>query len=273
MMMWNKSVGDVVAEVKMMASVSKYLWIVEGPADDRFFRSRIKSEVSLVVAGGKRNVVGALRGLSSYPINSSVLGIVDSDIDWLMPIPNRPANLVSTDPRDVEGLLLRSSALSKVLAEFGDSAKISAFEAAQGVTVGEYVRDISIYFGKVRAANDLGQQVKLSKVKPQACIKKGRWEYDYRAFDDIVINMGVAASRADLAAQIAALPANSPWHYVRGHDAVNILTGGLLTVIGSGGGVDESKVSSVLRAGLETHEYEQTDLYAQLNSWCHSKGI
>lgn len=265
---WNRDVGNIIAEIKMMmADFSGYFWIVEGPSDQRFFNSRAKEDIALIVAGGKRNVINAVQRLESDPAPAKVLGIVDADIDWLMPLQNRPTNIVSTDPRDLEGILLRSSAFVKVLAEYADSKKVAAFEQRTGKPVIKHIHDTATFFGKIRAVGDLYGRASLKKFKPQGSLVKGTWSYDTELALNIAVGYGVSDSVANLKHEISTLPNADDWCYVRGHDAVNIFTAGLLSEIGRGASVDDARVDSLLRAGIEEHEYQASTLYNSLNNW------
>lgn len=265
---WDKSVGVLVAEIKMMeASHKGFYWLVEGPSDIRFFSTRKKGNVELVVGGGKRNVVGAILALAADPVNNRILGIVDADIDWLLPGYVRPDNVITTDPRDLEGVLLRSSAYFKVLAEFADSAKVRTFETKNQCTVREYVRNISMFFGRVRAVNDLNNSVSLRKYKPQSFMRQGDWSYDFEAALNVAVAKGVCSTVEMLKQKMEALPDVDVWNYVRGHDAVNIFAGGLIAELGRGGKVDSDRVELVLRSGIDEAEYIRTKLHGMIDAW------
>ncbi|WP_296217099.1 DUF4435 domain-containing protein [Pseudomonas sp. UBA2684] len=265
---WNKSVGDLIAEIKMMQTDFKgFFWLVEGPSDIRFFECRRYKGVALVAAGGKANVIETVAALRQDPVNSKLIGVVDADVDWLKPIENRPPNILSTDPRDLEGLLLRSRALDKLLSEYATPQKIDTFEAKIGNTVREYIRSISEKFGKIRAANLLHNDVSLKCLKPQNFIISNRWAYDLERVYEFCVSRGVASTAEELKTLVAGLPSTDPWNYVRGHDAVGILTGGLMTELGRGGRIDNSRVESALRIGMEDEEYKLSSISQQLSNW------
>lgn len=265
---WDKSIGVVVAEIKMMDASSKGLyWLVEGPSDIRFFSSRVTSDIQLVVGGGKRNVIGAIAALSTDPVNNRILGIVDSDIDWLMPEYVSRENIIATDPRDLEGLLLRSSAYNKVLAEFADAQKVQRFETLNGCSVLEYVAGVARCFGQIRAVNDLNTSVSLKKFKPQSFMDKVGWKYRIDEAFQVAVDKGVCSSVDELQQKIQKLPDVDIWNYVRGHDAVNIFVGGLLSELGRGGKIDGERLGLVLRSGIDEAEYTSTKLYQSIIAW------
>lgn len=265
---WNKSVGDLIAEIKMMQTDFKgFFWLVEGPSDIRFFECRRYKGVALVAAGGKKNVIETVTALTQDPVSSKLVGVVDADVDWLKPIENRPSNILSTDPRDLEGLLIRSRSLDKLLSEYAAPQKIENFEAKTKKTVREYVRDVSEKFGKIRAANLLHNDISLKCLKPQNFILPNKWDYDLDKVYEFCVSRGAAASTDELKALVAGLPCTDAWNYVRGHDAIGILTGGLMTEIGRGGRIDNSRVESALRIGIEDEEYKLSYISQQLNHW------
>ncbi len=265
---WNKDPGVIIAEIKMLEMDFQGLfWVVEGPSDIRFFQYRKFDDVELVVAGGKRNVINVVEKLQSDGVSKRLVGIVDADIDWLLPMQVRPSNIISTDPRDLEGILLRSKSLSKVLSEYGDKKKIEDFEGRNKKSVREYVRSLSEVFGKIRAANILHKDVPLRCLKPQNFISDAAWRYDFEEVMDFCVSRGVASSVEELKRLVAALPATHPWNYVRGHDAVSILVGGLMKEIGASSKIDNSRVESALRLGIEDEEYRQSKIYADLSAW------
>ena len=274
MNIWNRSVGDIVAEIKMMEADSKsFYWLLEGPSDIRFFTTRTPDRIKLIASGGKRNVVGAITALINDQLNSKILGVVDADYDWLVSPEQRPQNIVTTDPRDLEGVLLRSGAFNKVVAEYACAEKIASFKSEVGVGLLEYIHDVALFFGKIRAVNDLGLRVNLKGFLPQRFVNLQLWSYDYEAVLAEAIRVGVASTLEELLSRMDDLPSVGTWHYVRGHDAVNIFTGGLMSRIGSNGNINCADVASMLRIGIEDVEYERTELYQSLSHWIVSKGL
>lgn len=268
---WDKNPGILISEIKMMeASAKNYYWLIEGPSDLRFFTPRRPDNIQLIISGGKRNVIDTINKLSNDTIIKKLLGIVDADIDWLLEEPERHPNIITTDPRDIEGLLIRSSAYKKVLAEFADPAKIRAFEFSKNCDIKDYIKTTASFFGKIRAVNDLTNKVSLKKFKPQSFMRKDEWKYDLDSAIHSAVNKGVSASSEELYERIKKLPTADCWHYVRGHDAINIFTGGLVTEIGRGGHVDASRIESVLRAGIDEAEYKETKLFKELSTWVNT---
>lgn len=274
MNVWNRSVGDIVAEIKMMEADSRgFYWLLEGPSDIRFFSPRKHESVKLIASGGKRNVVGAVTALANDKLNSKVLGVVDADYDWLVSSKDRPPNIVTSDPRDLEGVLLRSGAFNKVVMEYACPDKIKTFRSENGIGLLQYIHDVALFFGRIRAVNDLGPRVNLKGFLPQRFVDIQRWTYDFEAVLAEAVRVGVSSSVEELLAYIDELPAVDSWHYVRGHDAVNVFTGGLMRRVGNNGNITSADVESMLRIGIEEYEYKRTELYQSLSRWIVSKGL
>lgn len=271
---WSRTSGDIVAEIKMMEADAKgFYWLLEGPSDIRFFSHRKHSKIKLIESGGKRNVIGAITALANDSLSEKVLGVVNADYDWLFSNLNRPDNIVTTDPRDLEGVLLRSGAFHKVIAEYACPEKVESFQSDTGMRVLQHIHDVAVFFGRIRAVNDLGPRINMKGFLPQRFVDLKHWSYDFEAVLAEALRINVAASLEDLLLKMGELPVVDSWHYVRGHDAVNIFTGGLMRRIGKNGKVCSSDVETMLRVGIEDVEYRQTGLYQSLSMWIESKGL
>ena len=130
-----RTIGDVVSEILMSRTIfSGSLLVIEGDTDSKFFSRRIdKSHCQVIVAGGKFTVLGVVD--RAYHVGQyGVLGSVDDDFDSLDGLP-LPINIVRTDGRDLECLLLKSPALEIVTSELTDHVKLAAFETTEGVSL------------------------------------------------------------------------------------------------------------------------------------------
>lgn len=265
---WNRSVGEIISQIKMMETdYDGFYWLVEGPSDLRFFGSRKLSCVELIASGGKRNIAGVISALSEESVSTRILGIVDADYDWLFDAGEKSPNIITTDPRDLEGVLLRSGALEKVLSELSTVRKINEFEGRLGTDIRSYIHRCSDFFGRIRAVNDMGARVDLEALKPQRFMQRPTWEYNELDALSEAVRLGVSGSVDDLVQEMRSLPNNTLWCYVRGHDAVNILAGGLMSEIGQGNSVNLPVLQSLLRTGIEEHEYKGTKLFQSIDAW------
>jgi len=148
--------------------------ILEGEDDHRFWRPRVTPrECELIIGDGKPNVEGAILRLDTRNF-SGALGLVDDDFDRLQDRASPSPNLLATDAHDLECLLLRSEALERVLAEYGDPGKIRGFEDTHGGTV----RDALLARGLVhlRANTDnINPILPLGNILPQMNANQRKW--------------------------------------------------------------------------------------------------
>lgn len=103
--------------------------VVEGRDDRLFFEQFVDRQYCwVIVAEGKQNVgdvVGILEA-ASFP---GVAGVIDADLDHVEGITPPSANIIQLETVDLEALLIRSSALDRVLVELGSLDKIARFGA------------------------------------------------------------------------------------------------------------------------------------------------
>jgi hypothetical protein len=107
--------------------------LVEGSTDKLFYSNLVNEKqcrIVVTIAGSsrKKRAIEVLTVLekSDFP---GILAIVDADFDHLESIVYPNQNLFLTDTHDSETMMLRSSALERILAEHGSENKISALES------------------------------------------------------------------------------------------------------------------------------------------------
>jgi Protein of unknown function (DUF4435) len=262
-----KGPGEVVAEAIMTRmGFAGTLLIVEGPDDSRFFRARIDNDAcDLIIAGGKLAVVGGIDRLDAQHFRGA-LGVCDDDCASLDG--HRPAspNLIVTEWRDLDTLLVRSPALERVLAEYGDTDAIQKFEGTRG-SVRDNLTRLALPYGRLRwlsTREHLG--IDFEKLKPVRFINP---DWSLKA-DDL---MTVAADQLkvapkDLEARVTALPAVDPWLACQGHDLLAILALGL----GKGGALGSRNpgrdhIASMLRASLDSAHWVTSHLANEIRRW------
>ena len=138
----------IINEIKMTRRDAACV-VVEGPDDHRFWNSRKHTECELVHGEGKRNVLEAVRILNERGC-TGILGIVDDDYDELLGVTEPPDNIVVVRPHSLECLMCQTSALYKVLSEFGDASKIREYERAKGIDIRTALFARAAIFGRVR---------------------------------------------------------------------------------------------------------------------------
>lgn len=267
-----KDADTLAAEVQMHRKLHGGAFlIVEGANDVRFWMNRCHATCELVDGGGKGKVVGGVQELDGVSF-AGALGVVDEDHDGLLGITYGSRNVVATDAHDLECLLCRSSALDRVLAEFGSPEKIRDFEERTGSDVRTGLLDRTVVFGRVRWAVakfvlDPGDGSLLNFKK---FLPTNTWEVDeerlLEEFDGVARRNG----RAPLRGALAELDDADPWRVAQGHDMVGILRRGLQRVLGSiGSSVGDKQIAGVLRAGIPPDELLATGLCQEMRAWEH----
>ena len=270
MLKGNMAPGTLVAEIKMnrMSHDGSFL-IVEGKDDMRFWTSRRHTHTSckLVDGQGKRNVVEGIQRLEAASF-AGVLGIVDSDYDPLNGMGAESENLLTTDAHDLECLLCRSSALDKVLAEYGNRAKIAKFENETGVDVRTGLLERTLVFGRLRwAAVRCHPMIDLGELRAPRFVDEDTWSVSSE--ESICDTLIDSPDRAlALMQRINDLPEADPWYVVHGHDMLEILRIGLRHVLGempTSKGVKD--IGSGLRLAMSQEDLQETRLWMDMRTW------
>lgn len=271
---WSRTGPDIVSEIEMASTnwTGPFL-IVEGASDECFFSTRVPESVYIIEASGKRNVEAAFDILDSDASHAATLalGIVDEDYDWLTGHTINSPNIIKQDPRDLEGMLVRSNGLRAVLAEYGDRNAIRHFESTQGPVLDALLTRAE-FFGRVRMFNALNNKVCLKKFKPQRFCDVSNWSYDHLSALDVAVGMGVHHDAYDLGVQIGLIESPSMWHVARGHDLIDILVGGLIGVFGASGNVSTRDVERLLRQSMQAHEFHGSGVFLRVSAWQVAKG-
>ena len=263
-----KTPGTLVAEIKMgrMSHNGAFL-IVEGKDDIRFWTPRRHVGCELVDGEGKQNVVGGIQKLDATSF-TGVLGIVDSDYDTLNGISIESNNLLATDAHDLECLLCRSSALDKVLAEYGNRSKIKRFENETGTDVRTGLLERALVFGRLRwAAVRSHPVIDLGGFRVSQFVNEDTWTVDHKE----LLRTTSPESPDDalaLTRRIDELPKADPWYIARGHDMITILRIGLRRILGDiSAGVGVKEIGGVLRAAMTPDDLQATKLWMSMRTW------
>ena len=265
----HKDPGTIASEIKMMRMehAGAFL-VVEGVTDMRFWRPRKHAACELVDGEGKTNVVGSIRRLDVQHFGG-VLGVVDDDYDSLMGIDRGTGNVVVTEAHDLECLLCRSRALEAVLAEFGVPLKLRRFEDAQSVDVRTGLLERALIFGRLRWVAMRGDlSIDSTAIRVQRFVDIKTWQVDQAGLMGAVAARDSAVHEGLLAQCVARLPHTDPWRVVQGHDMIEILRRGLMSVLGDiPPSVGSQQISQVLRAGLHSEELRKTALWTDVRDW------
>ena len=266
----NKTPGTLVAEIEMnrMSHDGAFL-IVEGNDDVRFWTppSRRHADCELVDGEGKQNVIGGIQKLdaASFP---GVLGIVDSDYDTLIGISIESGNLLMTDAHDLECLLCRSSALDKVLAEYGNRSKIERFENEAGTDVRTGLLERALVFGRLRwAAVRSHPVIDLGGFRVPQFVDENTWIVTSEELLCATLP-GSHDDSLELKRRVDELPEADSWYVARGHDMVAILRIGLLHILGDIPiSVGVKKLGEVLQEAMTPDDLQATKLWTSMRAW------
>ena len=121
--------------------------VVEGSADVTVYGQRLpRQTVQAVPAGNRAEVLGAMKLLEDAGIGGC-LGVIDADFDLLEGRgPPRP-DVIPTDQRDLESMIIASPALERVLSGHGSDDRIPAYTQETGCSPRQSL---------LRAASEIG---------------------------------------------------------------------------------------------------------------------
>ena len=271
MLKGHKTPGTLVAEIKMsrMSHEGAFL-LVEGKDDIRFWTppSRRHADCELVDGEGKRNVIGGIQKLDATSF-VGVLGIVDSDYDPLINISIESDNLLLTDAHDLECLLCRSSALDKVLAEYGNRPKIERFENETGDDVRTGLLKRALVFGRLRwwTAVRSHPVIDLEGFRVPRFVDENTWTVTNEELLCATL-LGSPDDALELRRCIDNLPTADPWYVVHGHDMVEILRIGLRHTLGDiPASVGVKEIGRMLRAAMTPDDLQATKLWTDMRTW------
>jgi hypothetical protein len=248
--------------------------LVEGSSDKNFYGRFVDPlACKLVTASGKPSsklrVIEILSILETDNFQG-VLAIVDADFDHLEVSSHSFTNLIHTDTHDVETMLLNSSALDKVLTEFGSEQKIAKFR--QGVR--EALIEAGTPIGYLRWISQLyNLNLTFSSIKFSRFIDDQTLKIDELKLIEEVKNKSQAfeLESADLQQRLTTKKNDNhdPWQICCGHDLVEILSLGFNKVIGSAraSDVEPNNLERSLRLGYEEAYFHQTQIYQLLVRW------
>lgn len=246
--------------------------IVEGDIDMRVYRRFINEiQCMLIPAHGKDNAINALSILEKNNFNG-VLAIVDSDFWKLDSIQPNSSNLFITDTHDLEGMLLFSDALEKVLSEFGSTNKIKKLSKP--------VRNILL-----ECALPIGFFRWLSSPTKDNLFLKFR-ELSFENFVDkktLIVDIDILIKEVKANSQNSTLDENAikhkitllrnvgydPWQVCSGHDLIQILSIGLRNIFGNNKArtISAEVVDGILRIAYEYLHFCQTQLHNSIKYW------
>jgi hypothetical protein len=248
--------------------------LVEGSSDKIFYERFIgKAACEVVTVSGKPSsklrVIAVLDILEKSSFQG-ILAIVDADFDRLEASFHHSPNLLRTDTHDLETMLLNSSALDKVIAEFSSEEKITRF--GRDVRTALLEAGMSVGYLLWVSQGD-GLNLTFDGITFSKFIDEQTLQIDELRLIQEVKNKSQALSlkSEDLQQRLTSQKSSShdPWQVCCGHDLVEILSLGLRKAIGSSKATDVEPISLErnLRFAYEEAYFRKTQIYLGIRTW------
>lgn len=265
---------DIANEISMLASSGgDTILAVEGITDGRLYgKFSDGSHVKVVIGHSKSNVRKAVDECWNHRKITSIVGIVDADLDRIQGKKRTPP-IFQTDYRDLEIMMMSSPALDDVLNEYADGEALGAFTDEYG----------PVFDAVISACYPIGLLMHISeKHRLSLCFKnldfdnfvnKKTLQIDERKLIDNILNCTVnprinSKNLLELLSEEGSKEHN-PENYARGHDAVDILLIGLKYNFGSFNcsNIRCGELSGALRLAFSDLYFAGTNLYNETERW------
>jgi hypothetical protein len=263
--------ATIVAEVRMTRSLRKHcaILIVEGPSDSRFWKPLVSQRCEIIIAGGKGNLINAVR-LLSQDSWEGIVGVADADLDRIRATSKESDNLIYTDCHDLETTLLgRTSVLVEILHQYASAHQVRSFEDSEDATVREALLERSLAFGRLRwHALEQNPPLDMHWLKPSRYLTK-RWSIDWHELLKDAVESGLSRNPRQLEADLDELPQVDPWDVVQGHDMLKLLYEGLRHRLGRGQSrpLGLGDLDRALRSWVEQPELDELEMMEKLRAW------
>jgi|SRR5437660_10485123 len=266
--------GNAIAnEVRMKRTQHKGAFlVVEGVNDVRAMRAFVDSiACRVVIAYGKPNALTALAILKSNA--NGILGLLDADFSRVLGTVPQDPNILLTDAHDMDAQLFFSPSLDKVLAEFSDHEKATAFATGVGTDIRTRVAHAASVVGHLRLYS------------VQQLIGLNFEGLDYPAFlnntlgvdENVLLNNVIARTSKcpvqvqDLKNALAVVRSKTfpPDQLCSGHDLVSILHFGLVNLFGAYNSrhLTPHALAGALRIAYSREIFQTTTLYRDIREW------
>jgi hypothetical protein len=142
--------ASVVAEIEMLRILqNNAVLIVEGPSDERFLGNFIDGDTcEIVIAWGADNSLSALDIARGRRL-TGICCVLDRDYREFLCLMIDDPDVVFTDEHDIEMIMVRSPALTRVFAELGSRQKLREAER-KGIDLREFILEAVYVVGVLR---------------------------------------------------------------------------------------------------------------------------
>ena len=262
---------ELANEIRMTRSQFPGSFLVVEGRDDRLFMETfvVSSACSIKVAFGKENVCRVIQILDDCNFHGA-LGLIDSDFDRIDTTQRESMNLVMPPYHDLTTMLVCSTALDRVVREFGSDGKVERFEG----NVLDALLERALHIGYLRlysAIHDLS--LRFSGLNHAAWIERRTFTANIGRLIQTVIDHSQAHDLSSdlLLEAIAELRGEGydPYEICSGADLVEILSLGLQRVLGSNnsGQVDVRLVNAALRLAYSERDFWLSSLRKDIDEW------
>lgn len=265
---------DIANEISLlMSSVEDTVLVVEGVTDSRLYGKFVdRDHVKVVIGHSKDNVRKSVDECWSRRKLVSVVGIVDSDLDRPMGKKRTPP-IFQTDQRDLEMMMISSSALDDVLCEYSDQGALEDFERNYG-PVYDAVLSACYPIGLLMYISDKYRlSLSFRNLDFERFVDRRTLQTDIKNLVNEVISstMNINIGRSELLRRLGEemTDGRDPVDFARGHDAVEVLLIGLRYIFGSfnSKNLREGELSGALRLAFSDIYFSCTDLHANTSAW------
>ena len=248
--------------------------VVEGRDDRLFFEQFIDGrDCRVIVAEGKQNVGHVIHILEADGF-AGVVGVIDADLDHVEGIRPASDNIILLETVDLEALLIRSTALDRVLVELGSAKKIATF----GAEVRDALLAAALPIGCLRLhSRRRNLNLTFHGLRYRGCIEEATLRVDVSILIREVKNR---SQRFDLGCQDVAREIDTirgsvddHWLVCYGADMVKILSLGLRKTLGTNStqAVAPEVVRRCLRLAYQWVDLNDSRLGRDLRAWAVRK--
>lgn len=281
---------EIITELSMTYSFRMHL-LVEGEGDLKFFNATLKSidKVNVVCCWGADTVSSAIQEIDRFRETSSflpTLGVIDRDYRIALGILCTSPNLLTTDLRDLECMMIDSPAFEAVLSEFGSATKINKFGGTDAVA--KAIIDSASHIGTLRfhsqrkGLNVSFQLLNIGKIldrkslsiDPNALLAhlNARQEScDSKMSGNDLVEADCACASAMCGQQPYF---THPLLLCRGHDLMEVLAIAFRSTLGSRSAAESSRenVESLFRLSYVAH-FRNSRLATSIEAWLRSANL
>ena len=248
--------------------------LLEGDNDVKFFRRFAEdSQMPIIPAWSKENVLDAVEILESDGSVQGFLGIVDADfghVDGSLPASR---NVVVTDDHDVEMMIIKTKAFSAVLHELGSKEKVSKFPTEHRIRY--QLMQNALIIGHLRHLSLTEDfNLRFEGLSFELFVDRNSLEIDIDEMIRRVFalrripNLGAEDIR-DRLSELVEDAEDDPYQICCGHDFVAIFGIALRKVLGtqSKEAASPAKLGIALRLAYDSSDFFQTKLYSDAKQW------